>query len=511
MILTVDFGSSVTKVALWGARGLEALAGVPLRTAHPRPGWSEQDPHDWWASLTAACATLRAEAPAAFASVDVIGCTGARQTVVLADADGEPLGPAILWSDRRAATEATTLATTLAAAHVTSAATSPSAGAGEPPGPAGDLSAPIDAASVAAKLAWLSDHEAERLDLCTWILSPRDLVAWWLTGVVATDPTMASRSGLYDQAGNVVDELAGDSARRLAPVVPSDRVSGALTVRAAEGLGLTAGTPVVIGAGDRPCEVIGSGATESGPMVSWGTTANVSVPVPRRPDRSVPGLVMSRAADEGWLIEGGLSSAGSLIAWLGRLTGHPPDELGRPGPGVRARCRGGGRRTVVGRGPGSLVAGRRHRRVRRSAAHARTGRAGPGRVRVGGMGPPAVSRGHVPAPAGRARPVRVATGRFRVRCGCVDRCPDRDHRPAGDPSPIRSGRLGRGRGPGRPGRGCGVPPRCHRSARGSDRPRPGGGGGLPVPPPGLGWDVHGRARSGPGTASGRWRSAPRPR
>jgi gluconokinase len=62
-------------------------------------------------------------------------------------------------------------------------------------------------------------------------------------------------------------------------------------------------------------------------MVSWGTTANVSMPVRHRPDRSVDGLVVSRAADDGWLIEGGLSSAGSLIAWLGRLTGHPPEEL----------------------------------------------------------------------------------------------------------------------------------------------------------------------------------------
>lgn len=314
MILTVDFGSSVTKVALWGQRGLDALASVPLRTRHPRAGWSEQDPNDWWASMTAACATLRAEAPASFTSVDVIGCTGARQTMALADADGQPLGPAILWSDRRAAAEASALAATMV-------------GGTGPTGDGADPPTPIDAASVAAKLAWLSVHDTGRLEACAWVLTPRDLVAWWLTGVVATDPTMASRSGLYDQAGQVVAELAGDSARRLAPVVPSDRVSGRLTVRAAEELGLTAGTPVVIGAGDRPCEVVGSGATESGPMVSWGTTANVSMPVGHRPGRSVDGLVVSRAADGGWLIEGGLSSAGSLIAWLGRLTGHSSAAL----------------------------------------------------------------------------------------------------------------------------------------------------------------------------------------
>ncbi|MGD0311480.1 MAG: FGGY family carbohydrate kinase [Acidimicrobiales bacterium] len=323
MILTFDFGSSVTKVALWGAGGLEALAGAPLRTTHPRPGWSEQDPHEWWASLVAACASLRTQSPAAFGSVDVIGCTGARQTMALADAGGEPLGPAILWSDRRAADEATAVAARMADAG------------GSPVGP----STTIDAASVAAKIAWLTAHDPDRLAACAWILTPRDLVVWWLTGVVCTDATMASRSGLYDREGRLVYALAGDSARRLAPVFPSDRVSGTLTDRAAGELGLTAGTPLVVGAGDRPCEVIGSGATEGGAMVSWGTTANVSIPVGRRPDGPLGGLVLSRSADDGWLLEGGLSSAGSMVAWLGRLTGRTPEELAelarlcRPGAG----------------------------------------------------------------------------------------------------------------------------------------------------------------------------------
>ncbi len=61
-------------------------------------------------------------------------------------------------------------------------------------------------------------------------------------------------------------------------------------------------------------------------MVSWGTTANVSVPVPARPVPP-PGIVASRAADGGWLLEGGLSAAGALVAWLSRLTGRPTEEL----------------------------------------------------------------------------------------------------------------------------------------------------------------------------------------
>lgn len=62
-------------------------------------------------------------------------------------------------------------------------------------------------------------------------------------------------------------------------------------------------------------------------MVSWGTTANVSVPVHERPVPSPAGAVVTRAAQSGWLLEGGLSAAGSFLAWLGRLLGQPVDEL----------------------------------------------------------------------------------------------------------------------------------------------------------------------------------------
>ena len=150
---------------------------------------------------------------------------------------------------------------------------------------------------------------------------------------------MASRSGLYLPDGRIDPILAGPSAGLLPPVVPSDRVTGRLTAPAARVLGLTPGTPVVIGAGDRACEVVGSGASESCPMVSWGTTANVSLPLAERPPTAPSGLILSRSATGGWLAEGGLSAAGSLMAWIGGLTGHSVATLaakaGQSPPGAR--------------------------------------------------------------------------------------------------------------------------------------------------------------------------------
>ncbi len=323
MILTLDLGTSVTKVALWDRGGLVALSETAVDTVHPEPGRSEQDPSTWWTSVVQSCAQVRAATQAGFGSVEVVGCTGARQTLVLVDDVGEALGPAILWSDRRAAAEAAELSNDL--------------GTGD--GPPAECGIVVDGSSVAAKIAWLARHQGQRLDASRWILTPRDLIIWWLTGEVATDVTMASRSGLYDGDGRLVGELVGNQGDRLPPVVPPDQVVGGLQGGAAAALGLPTGTPVVIGAADRPSEVIGTGSTESSPMVSWGTTANVSVPVVDRPVPPPAGVVVSMAADGGWLLEGGLSAAGSLVAWLARCTRTQPAELalmaGHCPPGAR--------------------------------------------------------------------------------------------------------------------------------------------------------------------------------
>ncbi|MHB8219897.1 MAG: xylulokinase [Acidimicrobiales bacterium] len=311
MILTVDFGTSVTKVALWGERGLVTLARAVLTTTHPHLGWAEQDPFGWWTSVVIGCAEARAAAPAAFASVDVVSCSAARQTFVPVTSSADPLGKGLLWSDRRAGAEAIELTERLGGDEAVRTRTG----------------VPLDSGAMAAKVAWLATNQPDRLAASDWLLSPRDLVLWRLTGEVATDVTLASRTGLYDLCGSPVPEIVGPAAGRLAPVVLADHVIGMLRSVPAAELGLRPGTPVVIGAGDRQCEVLGSGATVDCPMVSWGTTANISFPVDARPDPSPAGMVISRGAGGGWLVEGGLSSAGAFLGWLGELTGRDPESL----------------------------------------------------------------------------------------------------------------------------------------------------------------------------------------
>ncbi len=314
MILTVDLGTTHTKVGLWDVDGLRGFGRCAVAVSHPGPGRSEQDPEGWWTSLRAAAAEARGGRGGPHGRrwpVEAIGFAAARQTFVPVSAEGSALGPALVWSDARAGEEARVLAGSLGGAEAAHQLTG----------------AVLDARSVAAKVAWLSSHEPGRLAAARWILAPRDLVVGRLTGSVVTDPTLASASGLYAAAGRPVSELAGSAAALLPPVVASDAVAGPLLPAAAGELDLSAGIPVVVGAGDRACEVLGSGAGAARPMVSWGTTANASLPVPVRPGTVPEGLSVTRGALEGWILEAGLAAAGSLLEWLAALTGRSPAQL----------------------------------------------------------------------------------------------------------------------------------------------------------------------------------------
>jgi len=349
VILTVDLGTSVTKAVVWDDNGRVAVGRSPLQCTYSAGNRAEQDPASWWPAVVAACESARSSlgpsgpsgpsASSVFGAIEALGFAAARQTFVPVTADFRALGPALLWSDRRAAAEAAALG----AAFGGDGARSVRRRTG----------VVLDGGSVAAKVAWLVRHEPDRINSARWFLAPRDLMAWRLTGEVCTDHTLASATGLFaltaDDAdssaplGLLVPGLVDAVADRLPPSRPSDAVAGGLLEGPAAELGLPSGIPVVIGAGDRACEALGTRASETWPMVSWGTTANVSVPVPRLPhpmDGTTPeAMIVTRGALGGWLLEGGLSAAGSLLDWLGRLAGLDTSSLmqraGTSPPGAR--------------------------------------------------------------------------------------------------------------------------------------------------------------------------------
>lgn len=98
--LGIDLGTGSLKVAIVDEALIErAAASVPYTLETPQPGWAEIDVERWWDALVRACERLPANERAA---VRAIGFSGQMHGVVLTDAAGQALRPAMLWPDTRA-------------------------------------------------------------------------------------------------------------------------------------------------------------------------------------------------------------------------------------------------------------------------------------------------------------------------------------------------------------------------------------------------------------------------
>ncbi len=78
-----------------------ATASAGLKVSRPQPGWSEQNPEDWWKACNSVVKQLGKMKPKAIAAVEGIGLSGQQHGATLLDKDGKVLRPAILWNDAR--------------------------------------------------------------------------------------------------------------------------------------------------------------------------------------------------------------------------------------------------------------------------------------------------------------------------------------------------------------------------------------------------------------------------
>jgi xylulokinase len=298
VVLTIDLGTSVCKATLFDARGgVVRRVARALNTRRGPHGEAEHDAREWLdAASRAGCEAAAGTAPAA------IALTSFRETVALCDDAGAPLAPALLWSDPRGEAEARAFAVAFPDAH---------ARTGLRP----------NAQFTAAKLAWMSANAPDAVRSARWVLQPRDFLLRHLTGVAATDPTLASRTLMWSRGGGWWEDaisFARVRADQLPPVLAPHAVAGPLAREAAAALGVREGVPVVVGAGDRACEALAVSAVAGRAMISLGTAVNVSTMVPAVPGAPPSDRVLfSGAAIEGFeVLEQGIPAGSSLVAWL---------------------------------------------------------------------------------------------------------------------------------------------------------------------------------------------------
>lgn len=302
-LLGIDLGTSSVKVALVDVDTLQAIADADAEypIQHPQAHYAEQDPDAWWRATVKA--TREVLATVDTPEILAIGLSGQMHGFVPLGNNHQPLAPAIIWADGRSATQVQAL--------LEFATESASAMPGYP------------AIGFAASSAlWLKQHQPDLLTQMTQWCLPKDYLRLKLTGVVATEPSDAASTWLYDVAkhrwAEDVSVFCGLSPAQMPKVMPSHAISGYLTTESATELGLSEGIPVVGGSADLPAQGLGYGISNPNTLlITVGSGGQVFIPTADpiiRADN--PFYVFNHNVPETWYVQTSILTAGLAMRWL---------------------------------------------------------------------------------------------------------------------------------------------------------------------------------------------------
>jgi erythritol kinase (D-erythritol 1-phosphate-forming) len=248
VIIGIDAGTSVIKAIAFSTDGTQlAAAAIPNIYVTLPDGGAEQDMARTWEDAATTLRQLTEKIPNLAARLIAISVTGQGDGMWLIDKAGEPVAPAWLWLDARAAgvVEAFTASENYASHYERT-------GTG------------VNVCQLSVQLAWMQRHRPEVLAKASHAFHCQDWIYFKLTGDRHTDPSEANftfgnyRNREYNL--EILDHLGARNAKRLVtPIIDGTTDCGHLTEAAAKATGLKAGTPICLGYVDVLCTGLGGG------------------------------------------------------------------------------------------------------------------------------------------------------------------------------------------------------------------------------------------------------------
>ena len=265
-LLGFDIGSSSVKVSLIEANSgkCEGSAFYPkqeMKITAKRAGWAEQEPTLWWENLKLALAEVMRMSCVDPAKIEAIGISYQMHGLVAVDKDQNPLRPAIIWCDSRAAEIGAKalkeIGTQQCLGHL--------------------LNSPGN--FTASKLKWVKDNEPELYSKIYKIMLPGDYIAMKLTGEIKTTVGGLSEGMFWDFENNSVAQFLldyyGFSKDLIPEIVPTFSIQGELTEQAAKELGLRKGIKISYRGGDQPNNALSLNVLNPGEIAATGGTSGV--------------------------------------------------------------------------------------------------------------------------------------------------------------------------------------------------------------------------------------------
>jgi len=272
LFLGLDVSTTGAKALLIDQAGsVVSSATTPLSLSTPHPLWSEQNPEDWWQGVAQSVRQALKQIDAPGAAVSAVGLTGQMHGLVVMDAAGMVLRPAILWNDQRTSAQCDEMRRRLGFDRLVQI-TGNNALTG----------------FTAPKILWVAQNEPDIYARIRHILLPKDYARYRLTGQYAMDKADGSGTILFDlKTRDWSPEVLAAldiPPEWLPPTYEGPQITGYVTSEAAAATGLVEGIPVMAGGGDQAAQSTGVGAVETGIVaLTLGTSGVVfaSLDAPR--------------------------------------------------------------------------------------------------------------------------------------------------------------------------------------------------------------------------------------
>lgn len=298
-----DLGTSALKLLLVKSGGqIEKTVSKEYPVYYPQPGWSEQNPEDWWTAFKEGIKELTNDIKPD--EIKGIGFGGQMHGLVVLDENDDVIRPAILWNDGRTHKETDYLNNTIGKEKIS------------------ELTANIAFAGFTApKLLWMRENEPEYFSKISKIMLPKDYLNYLLTGTHCTDYSDASGFLLLDVKNRCWSQemlqICGITEAQMPSLFESYDVVGEIIPEIAEELGLSKSTIVVAGAGDNAAAAVGTGTVSDGRCnISLGTSGTIFISSDNFSADSFNALHSFCHADGGYHLMGCILSAASCNKWL---------------------------------------------------------------------------------------------------------------------------------------------------------------------------------------------------
>ncbi len=298
----VDLGTSAVKLLLMDGEGqILKIVSKEYPLYFPHPGWSEQNPEDWYAGTMAGLGELLEDCDKD--KVAGISFGGQMHGLVVLDREDRVIRPAILWNDGRTGRQTDYLNQTIGKEKL-SACTANIAFAG----------------FTAPKILWMKENEPDDHKKIAKIMLPKDYLAYKLSGSFCSDVSDASGMLLLDVKNRCwskeMIQICGISEEQLPRLYESYEVVGTLRPGIAAQLGLSRDVKVIAGAGDNAAAAVGTGTVGDGRCnISLGTSGTIFISSKKFGVDENNALHSFAHADGNYHLMGCMLSAASCNKW----------------------------------------------------------------------------------------------------------------------------------------------------------------------------------------------------